>query len=134
MVPEMLWEAGKKHAYIDSDAGADPSQGKGIVDGSLFAWRKLTTTHRALDPQLQLTLKLKWNYHLDPKAGKAKIVNHLRCPIFPDNLWTDVPLDVSSTLTKFIPGTTPLIQTISQVRPLATSISALPMEATSPNP
>jgi len=51
-------------------------------------------------PQLQLTLKLKWNYHLNPKAGKAKIVNHLRCLIFPDNLWTDVLLGCFIDLNK----------------------------------
>jgi len=39
-----------------------------------------------LSTQLELTLKLKWNYHLDVRAGKSKIVNHPLCPIFPDGL------------------------------------------------
>jgi len=100
----MLWTARKKHAYVNIDTEADPSQGKGIVDSSLFSWRKLTTTHRALDLRLQLTLKLKGNYPLDPEASKAEIVNHPRCPIFPDNLWTDVLLGCFIDLNKVYSG------------------------------
>jgi len=57
-----------------------------------------------MDPQLKLTLKLKCNYHLNVKAGKSKIVTHPRCPMFPDNLWTDVLLGHFIDLNKVYSG------------------------------
>jgi len=77
---------GTKRAYHDLDDEPDSNRGKSLVDGSLFAWRNLATSHTPTDPRLELTLKLKQNYHLDVKAGKAEIVNHPCCPIFLDNL------------------------------------------------
>ena len=84
--------AGTKQTHDETTQDVDPSRGKSIVNGLLFQWRKLTSTRLPIDPGLELTLKLKRNYHLDVKASKSEIVNHPRCPIFPDSLWTDVLL------------------------------------------
>ena len=86
------------------DEDPETNQGKMMVDGSLFPWRKLTPPKIRIDPQLELTLKLKRNYHLDVKAGKSKIVNHPQCPIFPDSLWTDVLLGHFIDLDRFYSG------------------------------
>jgi len=97
------------------------SPGKSMVDGSLFTWKNLTITHTPIDPQLELTLKLKQNYHLNVKAGKSELVNHPSCPI---------SSDTSLTLKKSIPDITPLVLIIDKARPPATSTLALPMEVT----
>jgi len=41
---------------------------------------------------------------LNVKAGKSEIINHLRCPIFPDNLWTDILLGHFIDLDKVYSG------------------------------
>jgi hypothetical protein len=50
------------------------------------------------------TLRLKRNYLADVKTAKNKIVGHLRCPIFPDGLWSDVLLGRFIDLDKVYSG------------------------------
>jgi len=40
------------------------------ADESLFAWRSLPDPNEAIDPRIELTLRLKRNYLVDVKAAK----------------------------------------------------------------
>ena len=93
-----------KQALPDPDEESDHNWEKCLADGSLFAWSKFTPAKLPIHPRLELTLKLKQNYHLNVQAGKSEIINHPLCPIFPDGLWTDVLLGCFIDLDKVYLG------------------------------
>ncbi|KAF8585603.1 hypothetical protein K439DRAFT_1615876 [Ramaria rubella] len=87
----------RKRSHHDDTEDDGTSGSKRQGDDALFGWRHAHVpqllTDEPIDPILERTLKLKWNYLLDSKGTKADLVGQRGCPEFPDNLWIDVLLD-----------------------------------------